>query len=95
MHLDMLFVDLRMESTFLKETFNIKWVAQAGLVENIEQIVQEYKQSRGLLVMIHYFKVHLFPPNRNASTNTSLISLSENTWHFDIDAKEVNIKPEK
>lgn len=45
--------------------------------------------------MIHYFKVHLFPPNRNASTNTSLISLSENTWHFDIDAKEVNIKPEK
>ncbi|NXL64539.1 KAD7 kinase, partial [Chordeiles acutipennis] len=49
MHLDMLFVNLRMESTFLKETFNIKWVAQAGLVENIEQIVKEYKQSRGLL----------------------------------------------
>ncbi|XP_074765377.1 adenylate kinase 7 isoform X2 [Athene noctua] len=56
MHLDMLLVNLRMESMFLKETFNIKWVAQAGLVENIEQIVNEYKQSRGLLplkVCIH------------------------------------------
>ncbi|NXT54249.1 KAD7 kinase, partial [Pluvianellus socialis] len=56
MHLDMLFVNLRMESMFLKETFNTKWVAQAGLVENIEKIVKEYKQSRGLLplqVCIH------------------------------------------
>ncbi|XP_076201517.1 adenylate kinase 7 isoform X2 [Aptenodytes patagonicus] len=56
MHLDMLLVNLRMESMFLKESFNIKWVAQAGLVENIEQIVKEYKQSRGLLplkVCIH------------------------------------------
>ncbi|NXW55858.1 KAD7 kinase, partial [Eurystomus gularis] len=49
MHLDMLLVNLRMESIFLKETFNIKWVAQEGLVENIEQIIKEYKQSRGLL----------------------------------------------
>ncbi|NXJ61850.1 KAD7 kinase, partial [Rostratula benghalensis] len=49
MHVDMLFVNLRMESMFLSETFNIKWVAQAGLVENIERIVKEYKQSRGLL----------------------------------------------
>ncbi|XP_065694064.1 adenylate kinase 7 isoform X1 [Patagioenas fasciata] len=56
MHLDMLFVDLRMESMFLKETFNIKWVAQAGLVENIKKIVKEYKKSRGILplkVCIH------------------------------------------
>ncbi|NXH09351.1 KAD7 kinase, partial [Bucco capensis] len=56
MHLDMLLVNLRMESVFLKETFNIKWVAQEGLVENIEKIVEEYKQCRGLLplkVFIH------------------------------------------
>ncbi|XP_032866363.2 adenylate kinase 7 isoform X2 [Tyto alba] len=56
MHLDMLLVNLRMESVFLKEAFNMKWVAQGGLVENIEQIVSEYKQSRGLLplrVFIH------------------------------------------
>lgn len=39
-----------MEAVFLKEIFNIKWVSQAGLVENIDQIVNEYKKSRGLLV---------------------------------------------
>ncbi|XP_061204888.1 adenylate kinase 7 isoform X3 [Neopsephotus bourkii] len=49
MHLDMLLVNLRMESGLVKESFNIKWVAQEGLVDNIEQIVKEYKQSRGLL----------------------------------------------
>ncbi|NXG16409.1 KAD7 kinase, partial [Grallaria varia] len=56
MHLDMLLVNLQMESNFLKETFNIKWVAEAGLIENIEKVVKEYKQSRGLLplkVCIH------------------------------------------
>ncbi|XP_044293096.1 adenylate kinase 7 isoform X1 [Varanus komodoensis] len=47
--LDELLVNLRMEAVFLKETFNIKWVAQGGIVENIEQVVNEYKQSRGLL----------------------------------------------
>ncbi|XP_072720036.1 adenylate kinase 7 isoform X2 [Ciconia boyciana] len=65
MHLDMLLVNLRMESMFLKETFNIKWVAQGGLVENIEEIVKEYKQSRGLLplkVCIHG------PPGAGKST---------------------------
>ncbi|NXA09578.1 KAD7 kinase, partial [Sapayoa aenigma] len=49
MHLDMLLVNLQMESNFLKETFNIKWVAEAGLIENVEQVIKEYKQSRGLL----------------------------------------------
>uniref|UniRef100_A0A8C4XWG3 Adenylate kinase 7 n=1 Tax=Gopherus evgoodei TaxID=1825980 RepID=A0A8C4XWG3_9SAUR len=48
-HLDMLLVSLRMEAVFLKENFNIKWVAQTGLVENIGQVLKEYKQSRGLL----------------------------------------------
>ncbi|EMP30980.1 Adenylate kinase 7, partial [Chelonia mydas] len=48
-HLDMLLVNLRMEAVFLKENFNIKWVAQTGLVENIGQVLKEYKQSRELL----------------------------------------------
>ncbi|NWU32963.1 KAD7 kinase, partial [Hylia prasina] len=54
--LDMLFVDLRMESFYLKENFNIKWVAEEGLIENIAQVITEYKQTRGLLplkVCIH------------------------------------------
>uniref|UniRef100_A0A8C4K2C9 Adenylate kinase 7 n=1 Tax=Dromaius novaehollandiae TaxID=8790 RepID=A0A8C4K2C9_DRONO len=50
-HLDMLLVNLRMEAMFLKDNFSIKWVAQTGLVENIEEILKEYKESRGLLVM--------------------------------------------
>ncbi|NXB35480.1 KAD7 kinase, partial [Eulacestoma nigropectus] len=65
MQLDMLFVNLRMESTYLKENFNITWVAEAGLVENIAQVVMEYKQTRGLLplkVCIHG------PPGSGKST---------------------------
>ncbi|NXO38436.1 KAD7 kinase, partial [Locustella ochotensis] len=49
MQLDMWFVNLRMEPTYLKENFNIKWVAEEGLIENIAQVVREYKQTRGLL----------------------------------------------
>uniref|UniRef100_A0A803YK31 ATPase AAA-type core domain-containing protein n=1 Tax=Meleagris gallopavo TaxID=9103 RepID=A0A803YK31_MELGA len=64
-HVDMLLVNLRMEAMFLKETFNIKWVAQTGLVENIEQIVEEYKQSRGLLPL----KIYIHgPPGVGKST---------------------------
>ncbi|RMB98766.1 hypothetical protein DUI87_24985 [Hirundo rustica rustica] len=54
--LDMLFVNLRMEPVHLKENFNMRWVAEEGLIENIAQVVTEYKQTRGLLplkVCIH------------------------------------------
>ncbi|NXX21687.1 KAD7 kinase, partial [Podargus strigoides] len=65
MDLDKLFVDLRMKAAFLKDIFNIKWVAEAGLVENIEQIVKEYKKSRGLLPL----KVYIHgPPGVGKST---------------------------
>ncbi|XP_035301379.1 adenylate kinase 7 isoform X2 [Cricetulus griseus] len=47
--LDHLLVNLRMEALFVKENFNIRWVAQSGFVENIGSILKEYKQSRGLL----------------------------------------------
>ncbi|NWW12774.1 KAD7 kinase, partial [Oreocharis arfaki] len=65
MQLDMLFVNLRMEPTYLKENFNITWVAEAGLVENIAQVVMEYKKTRGLMplkVCIHG------PPGSGKST---------------------------
>ncbi|XP_066043085.1 adenylate kinase 7 [Chamaea fasciata] len=54
--LDMLFVNLRMEPACLKDNFNIKWVAEEGLKENIARVITEYKQTRGLLplkVCIH------------------------------------------
>nr|XP_023402342.1 adenylate kinase 7 isoform X4 [Loxodonta africana] len=47
--LDHFLVNLRMEALFVKENFNIRWVAQTGFVENINNILKEYKQSRGLL----------------------------------------------
>ncbi|KAI1237619.1 hypothetical protein IHE44_0013701, partial [Lamprotornis superbus] len=65
MQLDMLFVNLRMEPFYVKENFNIKWVAEAGLVENIAQVIMEYKQTRGLMplkVCIHG------PPGSGKST---------------------------
>ncbi|XP_050830646.1 adenylate kinase 7 isoform X5 [Serinus canaria] len=52
MQLDMLFVNLRMESIYLKENFNINWFAETGLIENIAQVIMEYKQARGLLEQI-------------------------------------------
>ncbi|NWS09623.1 KAD7 kinase, partial [Motacilla alba] len=63
--LDMLFVNLRMESLYLRENFNINWFAETGLIENIAQVILEYKQARGLLplkVCIHG------PPGSGKST---------------------------
>ncbi|NXR93039.1 KAD7 kinase, partial [Hypocryptadius cinnamomeus] len=65
MQLDMLFVNLRMEPIYLRENFNINWFAETGLIENIAQVIVEYKQSRGLLplkVCIHG------PPGSGKST---------------------------
>nr|XP_017518348.2 adenylate kinase 7 isoform X1 [Manis javanica] len=47
--IDHFLVNLRMEAVFVKENFNIRWVAQTGFVENINNILKEYKQSQGLL----------------------------------------------
>ncbi|KAG1972890.1 adenylate kinase 7 isoform X3 [Pimephales promelas] len=47
--IDSLFVNLRIEALYLKENFNIQWVSEYGMVENIEQITEEYKQTRRLL----------------------------------------------
>lgn len=48
--IDSLFVDLRVEAPYLKENFHIQWVSEAGIIENIEQITEEYRQNRGLPV---------------------------------------------
>ncbi|NXS33531.1 KAD7 kinase, partial [Pomatostomus ruficeps] len=63
--LDMLLVNLRMEPSYLKENFSMKWVAEAGLIENIAQVITEYKQTRALLplkICIHG------PPGSGKST---------------------------
>jgi hypothetical protein len=48
----MLLVDLRMDAIFVKENMNIKWTAETGIVENMNSIVKEFKETRGLLVAI-------------------------------------------
>ncbi|GCB66894.1 hypothetical protein scyTo_0012065 [Scyliorhinus torazame] len=47
--LDHLMVNLTMEAFYIRENFNIHWVAEAGIVENIQNLIKEYKQSRTLL----------------------------------------------
>lgn len=43
-------MNLRMDGIFVKESMHIKWVAESGMVENIENIIKEYKETRNLLV---------------------------------------------
>ncbi|XP_044023748.1 adenylate kinase 7 isoform X2 [Siniperca chuatsi] len=49
MEIDSMLVNLRMEGVHVKELFSINWLCESGLVENIELVVEEYRQTRGLL----------------------------------------------
>ncbi|XP_070698587.1 adenylate kinase 7 [Pempheris klunzingeri] len=49
MEIDCMLANLRMEAVHLQELFSINWVCGSGLVENIELVVEEYRQTRGLL----------------------------------------------
>lgn len=49
-HFDMLLTNLRMDSVFVKENMKIRWVSEAGIVENLPKIVKEFRESRKLLV---------------------------------------------
>lgn len=46
---DMLLVNLRMDATYIKEGMNITWVSETGVTENIDDVIKEYKETRGLL----------------------------------------------
>lgn len=48
---DMLLVDLRMDGVYIKENMRIRWASETGVVENIQKVVKEYKETRGLLPM--------------------------------------------
>ncbi len=43
-------VNLQAESVFLKDRLNLHWDCEFGIVDNILQVVEEYKQTRQLLV---------------------------------------------
>uniref|UniRef100_A0A3Q2ZHQ4 Adenylate kinase 7b n=1 Tax=Kryptolebias marmoratus TaxID=37003 RepID=A0A3Q2ZHQ4_KRYMA len=49
MEIDFLQVNLRMEAVHIKKLFSISWLSEFGLVDNVELVVEEYRQNRGLL----------------------------------------------
>ncbi|KAM9294123.1 adenylate kinase 7 [Gastrophryne carolinensis] len=81
LEMDHLLVNLRMEAVFLKENFNMKWVSQSGLVENIESVVREFRQSRGLLPVRICI---LGPPAAGKSTLAKLLCAHYKLHHVHI-----------
>uniref|UniRef100_A0AAR2IY89 Nucleoside-diphosphate kinase n=1 Tax=Pygocentrus nattereri TaxID=42514 RepID=A0AAR2IY89_PYGNA len=47
--LDQLSLNLRIEPVLLRDMFNLRWVCESGIIENIDSVVEEYKQTRRLL----------------------------------------------
>lgn len=64
-HFDQLLVNMRMDGIFVKESMHIKWVAESGMVENIENIIKEYKETRNLLPI----RVFITGPPASGKTN--------------------------
>ena len=50
MEIDSMLVNLRMEAVCITKLFSINWLCEFGLVENMELVVEEYRQTRGLQV---------------------------------------------
>lgn len=62
---DMLTIDLRMESVFIKDNMQLKWHSETGFVDNIIKIIREFKVTRNLIP----FKVCILgPPGIGKST---------------------------
>ncbi|XP_072543020.1 adenylate kinase 7-like isoform X4 [Salminus brasiliensis] len=47
--LDHLSLNLRIEQVLLRDTFNLHWVCESGIIDNISRVVEEYRQTRCLL----------------------------------------------
>uniref|UniRef100_A0A8C4TDW4 Adenylate kinase 7a n=1 Tax=Erpetoichthys calabaricus TaxID=27687 RepID=A0A8C4TDW4_ERPCA len=79
--IDTLLVNLRMEAVFLKENFNISWSAETGIVENIQNIIKEYKENRGLQPV----KICILgPPAVGKSTVSEMICKQYKLHHIKI-----------
>lgn len=50
MEIDSILVNLHMKGVYIKEQLSVSWLCESGLVDNIELVVEEYRQTRGLLV---------------------------------------------
>ncbi|XP_041815008.1 adenylate kinase 7-like [Chelmon rostratus] len=47
--LEYLNINLRLDALIIKDSFSLRWTSEAGMVENMESIVEEYKDTRQLL----------------------------------------------
>lgn len=47
---DQILLDLNIESKFCKENFDIEWMAEEGFPSIIQELVQEYREDRNLVV---------------------------------------------
>ncbi|XP_077408878.1 adenylate kinase 7a [Vanacampus margaritifer] len=47
--LEYLSVDLRLDAFVVKDSFNFNWLAEVGMIENMEALVEEYRHTRKLL----------------------------------------------
>lgn len=47
--LEYLSINLRLDAFIIKDSFNLCWTSETGMVENMESIVEEYKDTRQLL----------------------------------------------
>lgn len=45
-------INLLIETVLLKRRLNMLWVCESGLVKNIDRVVEEYRQTRWLLVSV-------------------------------------------
>ncbi|KAL1254380.1 hypothetical protein QQF64_016609 [Cirrhinus molitorella] len=75
-------VNLRTESVFLKDRLNLHWDCESGIVDNILQVVEEYKQRRQLLPI----KICVLgPPAVGKSSVTVKLCRYYKLHHIDVD----------
>lgn len=45
-------INLNIETVLLKRRLNVRWVCESGIVKNIDHVVEEYRQTKWLLVSV-------------------------------------------
>lgn len=52
-------VNLRLDALTIKDSFSLQWTCETGMVENMESIVEEYKDTRQLLVSVQLLQIKI------------------------------------
>jgi len=78
---DSLLMNVRMEAMYVKESMNIQWVAETGMLDAIAQVVKEFKETRKLLPMRMCI---LGPPASGKSTIAELLCEKYKLHHINV-----------